>query len=207
MPMAGTLGCLVKSGRRLYLLGNNHVLGLVNHSPIGAGIAQPGTIDGGSCDRDVIARLTKFVPIDFDGPNHVDAAIALVPPRRVDRRVLRHWGSRERLVPPEVAPALNLAVQKSGRSTQYRRGHVDVVAVSLNVSFAPIAGVARFSGQFRVSGLGAPFGDFGDSGALVTTHPSNQPVGLLFSGNAATNQTFCNDIRAVLRTLGVAIAY
>jgi hypothetical protein len=106
-----------------------------------------------------------------------------------------------------MAAALNQMVQKSGRTTQYRRGVIDAINVTLNVNYAPIAGVARFVNQFRVRGIGGIFSDRGDSGSLVTTFPQNRPVGLLFSGNAANNMTFCNDIRRVLAAFGVTIVF
>lgn len=93
--LAGTLGCLVHRGNLLFVLSNNHVMGLVNTSPIGAGIPQPGRLDGGVCNADVIARLTQFVPINFTAGvcNFVDAAIARTSPVLVDRRILRPGGS------------------------------------------------------------------------------------------------------------------
>jgi hypothetical protein len=100
-----------------------------------------------------------------------------------------------------------MMVQKSGRTTQYRRGYIDAVHVTLNVNYAPLGGVAQFTNQFRVRGIGGIFSDAGDSGSLVTTHPANQPVGLLFSGSATNNMTFCNEIARVKSALGVAIVY
>lgn len=49
--MAGTLGCLVRRGNELFVLSNNHVMALVNASPLNAGIPQPGRIDGGFAPR------------------------------------------------------------------------------------------------------------------------------------------------------------
>jgi hypothetical protein len=206
--MAGTFGCLVARGGQLFLLSNNHVIALVNQGPVGVGVPQPGRLDGGACPSGVIARLSSFVPIVFGGAaNLVDAAIARTSPELVDRRLLRPLGVRQPLVAPHVAPALNQRVQKSGRTTQYRRGFVDAINVTANVSYAPFGGVARFVRQFRVRGIGGVFSDRGDSGSLVTTFPGNQPVGLLFAGNAATDVTFCNPISAVLAALGVTIVY
>jgi hypothetical protein len=207
--MAGTLGCLVTRANQLFILSNNHVMALVNTSPLGAGIPQPGRLDGGVCPADIIARLTQFIPIVFAAGacNVVDGAIARTSPQLVDRRVLRPGGVRQRLVAPIVAPALNRLVQKSGRTTQYRRGIIDAINVTVNVSYAPLGGVARFCNQFRVRGIAGIFSDRGDSGSLVTTFPQNQPVGLLFAGNASTNTTFCNDIRRVLAAFGVSIVF
>jgi hypothetical protein len=211
--MAGTLGCLVRRGTQLFILSNNHVIALVNTSPLGAGIPQPGRLDGGVCNNDVIARLAQFIPINFAAGqcNFVDAAIAQTSPALVDRRILRPLGFRQPILPPPLNPVLNMLVQKSGRTTQYTRGIVDAVNVTVNVSYAPLGGVARFCRQFRVRGI--PGGDFsrpGDSGSLVTTFPLNQPVGLLFAGGAgpqpgSQSVTFCNPIIPVLNAFGVTI--
>jgi hypothetical protein len=100
-----------------------------------------------------------------------------------------------------------LQVQKSGRTTQHRRGIINAVSATVDVSYAPLGGVARFTNQFGVMGIGGIFSDRGDSGSLVTTFPGNNPVGLLFAGNAAANRTFCNDIRRVLAAFAVAIVF
>jgi hypothetical protein len=207
MIMAGTLGCLVTRSQQLFILSNNHVMALVNTSPLNAGIPQPGRLDGGVCAPDIIARLSQFVPINFApaANNLVDAAIAQTNPALVNRRILRLGGVLQAIAPGIAAPVVNLQVQKSGRTTQYRRGVIDVVNLTINVSYAPLGGVARFVQQFRVRGQGSIFSDRGDSGSLITTFPQNQPVGLLFAGNAANNMTFANPIRTVLAAFGVTI--
>ena len=207
--MAGTLGCLVTRQNQLFVLSNNHVLALVNAGPIGVGNPQPGRLDGGVCPQDIIARLTQFIPISFAAGqcNFVDAAIARTSPNLVDRRILRPGGIRQPLVGPHVNPVLNQQVQKSGRTTQYRRGIITAVNVTTNVSYAPLGGVGRFCRQFIVRGTPTIFSAPGDSGSLVTTFPQNRPVGLLFAGNSQTNTTICNPISAVLAAFGVSIVY
>jgi hypothetical protein len=63
---AGSLSCLVEdqNGKK-YLLSNNHVLSDENRAEIGSPILQPGKFDGGKLPDDVVAKLTKFVPIKF----------------------------------------------------------------------------------------------------------------------------------------------
>src|SRR5262245_46440207 len=207
LPTPGTLGCVVTRAGRTYILGTNHILALLNRSRPGTEIPQPGRLDGGTDKRDVIARLSRFVPIAKSGPNRVDAAIALTAKKRVDPRVLQPDGTLRPFAAPEVAPALGMPVQKCGRTTGHRLGRIDAVGVTLDVDFAPLGGTFRFTEQFRVRGSGDLFSETGDSGALVTPFPANQPVCLLFSGNASTNMTFCNDIGEVLRALEVAIVY
>jgi hypothetical protein len=210
--MAGTLGCLVRRGNLLFVLSNNHVIALVNTSPLNAGIPQPGRLDGGTCDADVIARLTQFIPINFNtgACNFVDAAIARTSPALVDRRMLRPGNIRQPLAAPTIQPALNMLVQKSGRTTQYTRGIIDMVNVTINVGYAPLGGVARFCRQFRVRSIaGGDFSRAGDSGSLVTSFPANRPTGLLFAGGSSgtLSVTFCNPIDVVLNALGVQIVF
>jgi hypothetical protein len=206
---AGTFGCLVARAGQLFVLSNNHVMAVVNTAPLNSPISQPGRLDGGNCPPDIIARLSQFVPITFGGEcNFVDAAIARTSPDLVDRRILRPGDIRQSLVPPVVQPALHMLVQKSGRTTQFRRGVIDAINVTVNIDYSPTAGIARFCRQFRVRGiLQPPFSDRGDSGSLVTTAPQNQPVGLLFAGNALSNVTFCNPIMPVLNSFGAAIVF
>jgi hypothetical protein len=64
---AGTLGCLVKKDGKLFILSNNHVLANSNDADIGDPILQPGPHDGGQMAQDQIARLSEFVPIEFEG--------------------------------------------------------------------------------------------------------------------------------------------
>jgi hypothetical protein len=208
--MAGTLGCLVTRQNQLFILSNNHVIALVNTSPLNAAIPHPGRLDGGICPDHTIARLTQFVPINFaaGSTNLVDAAIGQTNPLMVDRRVLRPGGIRQSFQAPIVSPQMNLQMQKSGRTTQFRRGVINAIDATVDVSYAPLGGVARFTNQFGIKGdNNVPFSDRGDSGSLVTTFPGNNPVGLLFSGNAAANVTFCNDIQRVLAALSVSIVF
>jgi len=208
---AGTLGCLVRKGNRLFVLSNNHVIALTNAAPIGSRIPQPGRLDGGVCPADVIAALAQFIPITFNQGvcNFVDAAIGKANPQLVDRRILRPGRVLQPLVAPHGNPVLNRRVQKSGRTTQYTRGFIAAVNVTVNINYgsAQQPRLAKFCRQFMVRGVPGPFSRPGDSGSLVTTFPANRPVGLLFAGNASTNTTFCNPIAAVLGALGVQIVY
>lgn len=206
--MAGTFGCLVRYGGKAHILSNNHVLAGVNQNQPGTRVPQPGLLDGGVCNPDVIARLTRFTPISFTAPNTVDCAIARVTKAAaVERRMMRPSGQWQKLASPHVRPALRAAVHKAGRTTGYTRGLIDLVSLTVNVNMGspPYVQSARFSNQFRVVGSAGPFSAPGDSGSLVTTDPGNQPTGLLFAGGGG--YTFCNDIGTVLSALNVSILY
>lgn len=68
---AGTLGAMVKdrtTGER-FILSNNHVLANSNEALVGDPILQPAAIDGGRQPGDVVARLERFIPLNYlDGP-------------------------------------------------------------------------------------------------------------------------------------------
>ena len=199
---SGTLGCVVSSNGVKYILSNNHVLADVNSLAAGATISQQSTQDGGACPADVIATLSQFVPIVIGGVSTVDAAIAAISAGvNVDARIMRDNGAVEKLVAPVTAPVLNLAVQKSGRTTGYTRAAtIKAIGVTLTVNMGA-AGLSTFNNVFtsqRVSGL---FSDAGDSGSLITTDPSNQPVGLLFAGDSAQKLTYANRMSDVLTAL------
>lgn len=211
---AGTLGCWVLDGVALQILSNNHVMAASNDGKPGDPICQQGRLDGGACPGDVIANLTRFIPIVYGGgSNLVDTAIAAATDKSVvEPRILRAEGQLERLSAPHVKATIGMAVQKSGRTTGWTHGRVDLIGVTVNVTY-PGHGVGRFDNQFRVSGVSGAFSTEGDSGSLVTTDSAagrmgatpNQPVGLLFSGGGGF--TFCNDIARVLNALKIAIYY
>lgn len=66
---AGTLGCWVQKNNELYILSNNHVMANSNAASVGDAILQPGPADSGEISRDQIAKLSDFVPINFEGEN------------------------------------------------------------------------------------------------------------------------------------------
>ena len=178
-----------------------------NSGSVGDDISQQGRLDGGTCPDDVIAKLSNFVPIVFGGgTNSVDCAIAeVVPKLGIDKSILRSSGNLEALTPSEVAATIGMGVQKSGRTTEWTHGAVDLIGVTVNVNYGTGNGVARFDDQFRVVGNAGLFSDAGDSGSLVTTEDGNHPTGLLFAGGGG--YTFCNNIADVLSALNVSIAY
>jgi hypothetical protein len=200
---AGTLGALVKRGRKRFVLSNNHVLANSNAAQPGDAVVQPGPYDGGKDPKDRIARLTEFVPIRFGGSaaNLVDAAIAEPLQAKLVKRD-SVWYGRPGATP---APAeLNLLVRKSGRTTQNTRGRVSGLNASVRVSYGP-SGVALFRNQILIVSLTSqPFSQGGDSGSLIVTDAGKRPVGLLFAGSAS--HTIASPIQAVLSALAVKLA-
>ncbi|MDQ3705155.1 MAG: hypothetical protein M3437_08035 [Chloroflexota bacterium] len=197
---AGTLGCLARRGNALYILSNNHVLANSNQANIGDRIVQPGPVDGGRVPADVIAKLSAFIPIKFNGqPNDVDCAIAQTSPGLVTRKNI----CMGTISASPLGCSLNLLVKKCGRTTQFTRGRVTDCSATVRINYGT-AGVALFRDQIIVQSLtSASFSAPGDSGSLIVSSTGNRPVGLLFAGSSS--HTIANPIRKVLSALGVTI--
>ena len=195
---AGAIGCLVVlNNNRLCVLSNNHVLANLNAAPLGSPIVQPGTVDGGNLPDDRIGVLERFVPIQFPGPNLIDCAAAwtafsLVRPQHVTYQ----------LNPAPIAPSLNLSVLKNGRTTQATMGMITGIGVNaVQVNYGG-GRVGVFNNQLIIQGIaGRPFSAGGDSGSLIVSANSRQPVALLFAGSAT--HTIANPIGEVMSQLGI----
>lgn len=198
---SGTLGSLITVGGVDHILSNNHVLARTNKAEIGEPILHPGLIDQNPVcaqdSNDAVAALSDFVPISFKKGtvNKVDAAIA-EPSVSISSDLLDIGPVGDQT----VTATLELAVQKSGRTTGHTHGTVTIVNATLDVAYSKKCGtglqIARFIEQI---GIGP--GDFsagGDSGSLIVEDGATTPgpVGLLFAGSSTT--TFANPIDAVL---------
>lgn len=202
---AGTLGtcCYDLSPfpsvpRKYYILSNNHVLANSNNANIGDPILQPGPFDGGTVPNDVIARLSRFIPIKFhngaDKPcNLVDAAIAEGSLQDLNREI--YWGGYlKRLY---VAPKVGDLVQKTGRTTGFTTGKVTNVNATVDVNYGS-GKVARFCRQIITNNMSAG----GDSGSLVA-NLNEEAVGLLFAGSST--HTILNNIAFVQLLLKIRV--
>jgi len=142
----------------------------------------------------MIAYLSRFVPIRFDGSNnYVDAAIAEGKFHVLDREI--YWigyvkGVRAMTKPGEI-------VQKTGRTTNHTTGKVMSLNATINVNYGS-SRVARFSRQILTTNMSAG----GDSGSLLCDMNENA-VGLLFAGSSTV--TVHNSILYVQKLLGIRI--
>ena len=181
---AGTLGCFVvgrSSPYYLFLLTNNHVIAGENSKPKGSLVVQPGTLDGGKFDQDVVGELGRFIPLKTSGVNRVDAAMAHVYEGvPVDTSTVGDFGSLRGLGSVYRLPS-RAKVHKAGRTTAQTTGRVTAFDVD-NVHVEYDIGVLRFDGQIEIEGTGKrAFSDSGDSGSLIVDG-SMKAVGLLFAG-------------------------
>lgn len=196
---AGTFGALVRdtcSPCRIHILSNNHVLANSNAASIGDPILQPGAYDGGQLSADTIAKLTRFVPIQYGAPekyNLVDCAIATPLDQRLVSASIVGQG-----IPRGTTEAqLGMVVTKSGRTTQITSGKVIDVNATVAVNYGS-SGTAYFRNQIITEAMSQG----GDSGSLLLTK-DGLATGLLFAGSPQV--TIFNHIHNVLMALGVEL--
>jgi len=173
---AGTIGWfMIDEDGNPYLLSNNHVWAKENDGAPGDKIVQPGLLDGGDPENDVIAELYDFISIDFTGnPNRVDVAIATPYLNDVWASIIELGG-----VINKIAPSVDLTAIKCGRSTGVTKGSITDDSATLNVEYSK--GTALFEDVFIVQGEGVIV-QGGDSGSPVLSEDMKF-LGLLFAGN------------------------
>ncbi len=127
--------------------------------------------------------------------NQVDAALAKpVEPGMVSDEIL----SIGQIVGTKEAE-LGLAVRKSGRTTGYTTGTIELLDATVNVSYGT-GKIATFEGQIVTSAMSQG----GDSGSLLVDANENLALGLLFAGSDQT--TIHNPISAVINALNISFA-
>ena len=200
---SGTLGSLVTAGGAQYALSNNHVLARVDQASAGEDISQPGLIDSGCQPATIVADFTRAVPLG----NNVDCAIAAIRAGQMDSTgFIEGIGTISRVV---KAPAVGLAVEKSGRTTGTTTGTIASINTSVNVQYQRNCGSGRkftlsYTNQVLINST--TFSAGGDSGSLIVTNSScHQPVALLFAGSSST--TIANPIGEVLSKLGGGVSF
>jgi hypothetical protein len=132
--------------------------------------------------------------IDAQAINQADAAVA----RPVDDTAITNEILEIGTVSGTSPAQLGMQVRKSGRTTAFTTGQIDVVDATVSVSY-DAGRTATFEGQL----VAGPMSQGGDSGSLVVAADSLTAVGLLFAGSDQT--TIFNPIQAVLDCLLVDI--
>ncbi|CAN5907638.1 hypothetical protein BH24DEI2_BH24DEI2_08590 [soil metagenome] len=186
-----------------YLLSNNHVLANTNAATLGDPILQPGPYDGGVNPADIVARLSRYIPIDLtpakpleEHRNLVDAAVAAGNFADLSREI--YWNGYVRGWRPRGEVAVGTVLKKTGRTTHFTTGRVTVVDATIEVNYGE-GRVGRFNDQI----ITTPMSAGGDSGSLVLTL-DNVAVGLLFAGSPQS--TILNQIEHVRSLLRVEVA-
>jgi hypothetical protein len=201
---AGTIGARVTdSAGNVYALSNNHVYALENSAAIGSSVLQPGRYDTNCAinPNNIIGNLSSFISMDFSSSasNTVDAAIASTTAAMLGNTTPSNGYGMPKTA--TVTAWVGQPVQKYGRTTSLTKGQVTGVNAVVQVGYS--SGTARFINQIIVGGK-KPFIKSGDSGSLLVTDPSANPVGLLFAGTSS-GIAIANPIGAVLSAFGVAI--
>lgn len=201
---AGTISARVLKSGSYYALSNNHVYALENNAAIGSEVLQPGRYDTrcSYSSSNVIGNLAAFSTINFSGgSNYIDAAIASTTAAYLGNATPANgYGVPSSTIKAE---ALNMGVQKYGRTTRLTRGVITGIHATITVNYGA-AGYAVFADQIVVSS-NKPFLKAGDSGSLLVTNDLDcNPVGLLFAGGSS-GYGIANPIGAVLSGLGITI--
>jgi hypothetical protein len=227
MCCGGTLGALVSRGGNQYILGNSHVLARDDSASIGESVIQPGLIDS-SCSAATamtVANLSQFVNLENSSPGVplVDAALAQVISAKVDTlgTILELGGMTNGSLPvdgpPHAGSGASLAalldstqhnglVAKSGRSTGLtcttRPAAIEAVLLTASIEFQKGCGSgSTFSATFTnlVDIHDSAFSAEGDSGSLIVTQDTADPVALLLA--SSDTDTLGNSISDVLTAL------
>ena len=195
----GTLGSLVTRGATQYILSDNHVLARTDLAAIGESIIQPALVDT-RCGQEVFAtvgQLSQFYNLETGTAPKIDAAIAQAVTGAVDPsgNILFLGATTDANNVPlpgaphagsGVAASVNMAVTKSGRSTGLTCSTVLSTNTPTTVQYQKGCGTGvMFSETFmnQVVVAGGNFSAAGDSGSLIVTQDTADPVALLFAGS------------------------
>jgi hypothetical protein len=205
---SGTLGSVVIRGGNLYVLSNNHVLARSDLGTVTSGttpgdnMVQPGLIDSncGQGTFDVIANLSQFYNLETGASPKIDAAIAESVPNGVDptgKILFLGDTTDQNNVPipgaphagsglPESSGLISRSVAKSGRSTGLTCSTILSISTIVSVQYQKGCSTGTtfqevFTNQIDVAG--GSFSAPGDSGSLIVTQDTADPIALLFAGS------------------------
>lgn len=217
----GTLGALVSRGGKQYLLSTSHVLARTDRGGVGDAIVQPGLPDS-SCSvagTNLVATLAQFVNLETSSGSSVeDAALAQVAAGKVlaSGAISQLGGSTSDGQPTDGAPHAGagvppslfeadgitpLEVAKSGRATGLTCSRVSAINVTASVTYQKGCDGAEFQQTFGnlIVVEGGDFSAQGDSGALIVTQKSADPVALLVA--SSDSATLGSPVAGVLSAL------
>ncbi|MPQ43078.1 hypothetical protein [Clostridium tarantellae] len=199
VELVGSAGCLVKDCcKNYYILSNSHLFSFFDTLPIGTPILHPGVKDGGIYPKDLIAILSKTVPIisSIGDPfiiNYVDCALAKIINPRLITKKLALIGNIKGLCPA----TLELNVKKVGRTTSLTTGMV--------IALDAVIALEDFNDNKQIfvdQIITTHMSDKGDSGSLVLDK-NNNAIGLIFANSSSIS--ILNPIKLVLDALKVSI--
>jgi hypothetical protein len=203
---AGTLGGFVRTGGRLAMLSNNHVLAASDTAAVGDPVLQPGPADGGRT-TDRVATLTAFEHFRTGQVSLVDAAVAVLDDGVAADPGAYPGGPLTGLVPASIEVEPDEDVEKVGRTTGHTVGRITAVEVD-GVAVQYDGAVHTFDDQIEIEGVSGAFSAGGDSGSVIWRRRDRAPLGLLFAGSSMGGRhgggvTFANPLATVLAALDV----
>jgi hypothetical protein len=217
----GTLGSLVTRGGVQYVLSDNHILARSDAGTVGDAIVQPGLIDTATCTTagtNTVATLSQFSNLQATPSQNIDAAIAQVVAGKVDpagKIIYLGATTDANGVPVEGAPqggtglpassvAIGRSVAKSGRSTGLTCSTIEATNIATSVDYTVNCDgtgtkfTTNYTNQIGV--IGGDFSGEGDSGSLIVTQDTANPVALLYAGS--DTDTVGNPVADVLNFFG-----
>jgi hypothetical protein len=206
---SGTLGSLVTIGGQQFILSNSHVLARSGAAKAGDPIIQPGLADV-NCNPAAakqVASFTRGAPLKT---SNVDAALAAVLPGAVDPSgtIIDINSVADTNAPPASTPlpaTVGLGVAKSGAGSGLTCGSVNSINTDVQVSYSTqCSGGTSFNVTFKNQVMvgGSSFSKSGDSGSLIISTNTAQPVALLYAGS--NTGTVGNPIMDVMGALGLS---
>lgn len=200
---SGTLGSLLTLSGTDYILSNNHVLAKSDTGNAGDAISQPGLIDVPSPNTctavgtETVAHLYQYFNLQTGPTPKIDAALAQIVSGQVDTsgNILLLGATATSGIPDPGAPHAGSGVAatpgqnvaKSGRTTGLTCSTVLGTNVSSSVDYYAHCGdtIKAFTVTYTdlVSVTGGTFSGEGDSGSLIVTETTADPVALLFAGS------------------------
>ena len=172
---AGTVGAIVKNGRKYYILGNSHVLALSGEASTGDEVIYPGRFDPG---EEPVATLTEFAPLtnSQDFVNSADAAIAEIDSSHVGTIDFSIAGA----IPPldVIDPVRGMTIVACGRTSGTVESTIRDIHCRILIDIDGI-GPIGFVDQVRCDN----YSQAGNSGALVVDKASGKILGLHVGGS------------------------
>jgi hypothetical protein len=199
---SGTLGSLVTAGGTQYILSNNHVLARSDQASPGEQISQPGLVDS-SCRTTNSNIVANFTAASKLGTQNVDAAVAATISGEVDTKgEILGVGVPASTV---AAATVGRGVAKAGRTTGLTCDTIASVNTDVSVQYQRGCNqgkkfVISYTNQVVINSTSFSAG--GDSGSLIVTSDTAQPVALLFAGSSST--TIGNPITDVVKALNIS---
>jgi hypothetical protein len=175
----GTLGCVLVSEGKRYILGSGHVLSLRGQAQIGAPVYQPSSDD----QANRIGALYANNLVQYDSPNWLDAGIALADPGKVSAKIGDLGFPKGTALPPPVGALVRICGAASGVSPGIVKG-VDQPA-QIDYGIGDSGPVAQFYGMT----ICTPYAQAGDSGSVVFDD-DDRVVGLHVGGDGSIS-VFC----------------